>query len=615
MPPLIPLALAAALVAGAPALAADPLRQAQDMRYGESLYHYYQGNNFDALSALMVAEARGQIRQHRGSAQLMEGGFSLAFGLERRAAELFDAQLQDKSAHKPASLGDYRTRALLKLAELNYRHENWLQSRAHLENAGAAAQPELAFNLALRSGELPRAAQLLEGAHWPLEQRALAHINLGAALARGGELPQAADQYHRAAALLGNPREEQTALWILRDKAHTGAGYAYALQQQHARAAEEFRRVRLRTPWADRALLGLGWSAINGGDHRGAVDALQFLIAQNPLSPEVQEALLALPYSYEKSQRPRAALLAYQQAERQYGTALSELGALQREIQSPQFTAVSTHSDWRYGWLEAAEAPPLVRENQRYLRRLLQSDRFQLHLSELRDLQQMLVVADSWQARLPLFQQLVDERALRHAGVVSEYRDTEFAQQLTFAEQLYRELQQHLEHVQREQDWFALLDGEAGAQLAKLEDAQSRYALLAAADSARPHQEQTLNRARGLLLWQAAESYHDNLWHKRKALQQLAGDLESARERRQRVDETSGRDPALNRLQVQVDAARGRLQAQRRAIAEAARDIDEQIRRDLLVELAREAHRVEQFQAHTRLAIARLHDAMREVGP
>jgi hypothetical protein len=641
--PLAHLSLTAALYCAASpfvaiAATAEKFQQAQDMRYGESLYHYFQGNNFDALSVLMVAEKRNGekrngenldgIQHHADNAALIEGGISLAFGLESRAALLFEQQLQKNDSditdkREKIGLARYRALAWQKLAELNYRHQNWPLSREQLQKSGAAKQTDLALNLALRTHDLQGAQRLADESALPIEKRVLGQLNLAAAFAREQQFAQAITHYQNASALVQVIELASPELLILQDKAHMGAGYAYALQQEYAQAAAEFRQVRLRTAWADKALLGMGWASINSGEYQEAINALQFLITQSPLSPEVQEALVALPYSYEKLARPKAALLAYQQAENQYGAALAELHNLQQEIPTLEFSNDHKNESlneslaedeirWRYGWLQAAEAPAPLRENLRYLRRLLQSDQFQLRLTDLRDLRQLDRVLEQWQTQVPLFNQLIDERGERRKAIVENYQSAQFDQQVDIAQQQYRNLDTALARIEQDRDGLALLQGEAGELLTLVTDAEKRYADLNASGKTRPQQRETLQRARAILLWQASQDYHDNLWQQRKTLRELESDLHRAATQRQQAEDIAARAPQLNNLQQRVHTADSRLHSQQRAINAAAQSIEASIKRDVLLQLQREQQRIAGYIAHTQLAIARLYDALRD---
>ncbi|AMX03729.1 tetratricopeptide repeat protein [Microbulbifer thermotolerans] len=610
--------LTAALLAAAAPLAAEAPKkysQAQDMAYGAVLYEYFQGNYFDALSTLLVARERDAIKVHSDNAALIEGGISLGFGLRQRAATLFEQQLQNSD-------GDSETDARLrrvawqKLAELNYLQGDWPLAAEQLQKSGAASESGLELNLALRRGDFAAAEVALKAKSLSLEQRVLGNINLAAALAREGQLSAAAARYTQAAKLArrGDDSEEMR---VLADKAYTGAGYAYALQEQHSEAMEAFRQVRLQTPWARRALLGLGWSAINSGQYKAAVDALQYLVDNHGDSAAAREAMVALPYSYEQLQRPGNALAAYHSAEQHYHAVLTELEQLQNSIASTEFAAADGVAQ-RYGWLQLAEAPPLVQDNRRYLRPILQSDKFQLRLSELRDLRQLSQVIEAWQEKLPHFAHLIDARAQRHQTIVENYHSAQFDQQMQIAEQQYHQLDEFLGRIEKDRDGLALLaaqESEDSEMLSLLRRAEENYKVLEKAGRARESQGKTLARARGILLWQASEDYHHNLWQQRKQLLKLDEQLHQAERQRRNTDLVARRAPQLNRLHAQVSEAGPQLSAQRAAITRAADLIEASIRKDVIAELQRERSQVQQYMAHSRLAIARLQDAAMQAGP
>ncbi|HEY8568268.1 hypothetical protein [Microbulbifer sp.] len=602
---------------------AQKFQQAQDMRYGSALYHYFQGNSFEALSTLMVSDLRGGIQHHADNADLIRGGISLAFGLEHQAAELFEKQLRKADGEGDQKrLSRYREIAWLKLAELNYRHQNWDTAALQLEKSGAMHKTTLTLNLAIRNGDLQQARQLLNMADLPVAERALGHNNLAAALARAQQFDIAAQDYRRAALLveqaLSRPdmsAEAEEELRILRDKAKIGAGYAMALGGDLNAAAEEFRGVRLDTPWSADALLGLGWTSVNGGNHQQAVDALGYLIRENPLSPQVQEALLALPFSYEQLRRPKLALRAYQNAERKYDQALEDLHNLHSATAHLQFAEINAEADIdlrRYGWLEDATTPALIRINQKYLLQMMQSDRLQLQLAELRDLRHLNRVLEQWQQRLPEFHTLLEEREQRRVDIVRQHDSAQYDQQVQFAEQDLAKLQASLARIEAEQDGLAMLataGGEEAEYLQTLRDAEALHARLREAGKTGNYQQQTLARARGILQWQASEQYHDNLWQKRKAIAALEQQLSEAARRQRKVARIAAEAPQLNLLAGSVDDAGLRLAQQRNTIERASVAIETQIRDDMRAALVQATERVEQYMAHTRLAIARIQDA------
>ncbi|WP_444887452.1 hypothetical protein [Microbulbifer sp. JMSA008] len=592
-------------------------RQAQDMSYGATLYEYFQGNNFDALSTLLVAKQRDSIKVHRDSAALIEGGISLSFGLHRRAAELFELQLQTGNQDTDSKL---HQAAWLKLAELNYLQGDFSLAAKNLEKSGAIDSSTLPLNLALRSEEISTAQEFLKRADLPLSERLLGHINLGAALARRGELVAAAEEYRFASTLATEQDEPSEDILILADKAHIGAGYAMALSEQFSQAQAEFSQVRLHTPWATKALLGLAWSSINSEQYQEGVDALRFLLAEHQHSPAAREARVALPYAYEKQAERNKALSAYSDAATYFESTLQQLQHLQRKLSSEPLADASQFSQsQRYGWLQLAQAAPLLRNNQHFLLPILQSDQFQLRLSELRDLQQMDRVLNDWSQKIPQLHSLIEERHQRRSGIIGQYQSAEFDQQLQIAKQHYRNLNDALAQIEGERDALTLLEatsnGEGGnnseifEMLEILQGAEQRYQLLRSNGKGADYQGETLAKARGILLWQASEQYHHRLWQQRKTLQILESSLRDGEKQLGKTSVEVGRAPQLTQLTERLASTAAQLSGQRAAIAKTASKVEAALRRDIIAELEREQSRIHSYQAHTRLAIARLQDA------
>ena len=599
-----------------PAASTQKFQQAQDMRYGAALYHYFQGNTFDALSTLMVSDLRDDLVHHKDNADLIRGGISLAFGLERQAAALFEQQLQKTADDSNRQrIARFREIAWLKLAELNYRQQNWDTAALQLEKSGAMHQSDLPLNLAIRSGDLEQARTLLDMATLPVAQQVLGHSNLAAALARQQQLSAAADEYRRAAELVEQYPDADDELRILRDKARIGAGYALALNNDYAGAAQEFQSVRLDTPWSPQALLGLGWASVNGEEYQRAVDALSYLIQQNPLSPEVQEALLALPFSYEMLRRPKLALKAYETAEQKYLQALGDLDNLYQASNRLQFAEIDVEENIdlrRYGWLEDARTPAFMRINRKYLQQMMQSDRLQLQLSELRDLRHLKQVLEQWQQRLPELDNLIDEREQRRIAIVQQHDSAQYDQQVQIAEQELATLKASLARIEQQQDGLAMLaaaGGENAEFLDMLRAAEARYQNLSNAGKTSNYQRQTLARARGILQWQAAEQYHENLWQKRKSIATLEEQLIDAARRQRSVARIAAEAPQLNLLANGIDSAGQRIAQQSNAIERASAAIEASIRKDMRTALDEAKMRVEKYMAHARLSIARIQDA------
>ena len=66
---------------------------AQALSYGTMLYEYFQRHHFEALTEYALAERRKDLEGHGTHPKLMEGGISLAFGMDQKAEAIFDSLL------------------------------------------------------------------------------------------------------------------------------------------------------------------------------------------------------------------------------------------------------------------------------------------------------------------------------------------------------------------------------------------------------------------------------------------------------------------------------------------------------------------------------------------
>ena len=138
-----------------PALADTPKhRQVADLRYGESLFHYYSGDYPAALTRLMVAETEGGIQHHQYYPELMAAGMQLAFGMPTAAEQAFDRLLGQGEPPLVRDTAHYH------LAKLHYTEGQYARAQHHLQQLGDSLSPRLAdeaalmrMHLALKTGD------------------------------------------------------------------------------------------------------------------------------------------------------------------------------------------------------------------------------------------------------------------------------------------------------------------------------------------------------------------------------------------------------------------------------------------------------------------------------
>ncbi len=595
-----------------------PLSTVADLRYGVALYHYFQGNNIEALTELMVADVRGGIRGHGDNPEIMRGGFNLAYGMERTATEIFTRLLAD---NRPQATRDA---AWFYLARLRYLRGDFSGSQAALANISASPAPLLAeellalrVNLALQTGQLEDAEQLLADPR--LQQSSwlpYLQFNLGAAFARNQQFDKGVTYFNRLL-YLDSFGESELALY---DKAMTAAGFAHLVQQDYPAALQAFTGVRLDGPVSNRALLGYGWTAMAMNDHETAVRPWQVLAQRTVSDSYTQEALVALPYAFEQMGRPQLALEEYRKAELRYQTHLQELQSVVEQARGHALRqALQIDTGQEANWLNYAEQHQLAPEVV-YLVELFADEAFIGLAQELRDL---LDIADNfaqWQAKLVLYRGLLDEREADRAGERRNHAQQLLRQNLEALTEGRDRLQQTVQQLGDEENYLALLGPQetqkleriqrAERNLTALQQAAERGQAVLAKDELERMAEQ-LRLLKGQMMWHSAELFDQRLNYARRQLQAVDAAVPALSRRLDQVEQLTDLSEDVGPYRQRIARAEQRLQRRSAELEQAIDAAQAGLREQILAVLAAEQQRIEAHLGQARLAIARLQDRQR----
>ena len=266
--------LAGLLLLCALAPAAQAAQTVQALRYGTSLYHFYQQDYFGALTELMAAQTLDALGPHSAGAELLRGGMALSWGMDREARAVFTQQLSRPGADVDAD------RAWFYLGKMAWQRGDSalaLETLARMapDYQGEVADEALYLRASARLQQGDTAAASADRERLPRDSYWRRHLdyNLGAADAARGDWTAALPHFDSIAAA---PARHAEGL-ALRDKSLTAAGYAALAAGQYQRADAAFSRVRLDGPFAARAMLGYGWSAAESGDYLRALTPWQAL--------------------------------------------------------------------------------------------------------------------------------------------------------------------------------------------------------------------------------------------------------------------------------------------------------------------------------------------------
>jgi hypothetical protein len=613
-----------------------PKSSVADLRYGVALYHYYQQDYLSALSELMVADTRDGIQGHGNNPELIAGGVSLAFGMQQHAEAVFRDILQDQS--RPQAVRDA---AWFYLGKLHYLRADWAAAEQSFARVSATFSPRLRAQMdALLINIHIRQHQFTDYQTNQVDRAKLRSwspyvlYNLGAAHARAGEFKQAQTFFSELIdSPLGDSGVERTQTWALQDKAYTAMGYSYLAQKSYSAAIKKFTRVRLEGLFANQALLGYGWALAAQEEYTKALRPWQMLRSRSLIYPEVQEALLALPFAYEKLKADGEALKAYQVAEdlltRELELVREMRGSLNQEellriigsapISAQQLRAQTKRqheagtltvavTDDGQNWLKL-DTTSVIKTRSAYLSELFAQNTFQAKVLDLRDLLRLQKLLRSWQPKLTIYEDLLrakqDQRSRQEAYLTQSSVVAQAAELASTRAKLAAEIAR----LAASEDYMALADVDARELYGRVTAAQQTIARLTASGQDTSDYQTRATLFGGILRWNAAQEFPArlaDLQAKMALIDQQLSDINATKERMAIVLATSHDiQPLLVRAQTAARDVSLQLQ-QTDSLIQAQGEL---LRQQLDQQLASHELRLNNYLAQAHLAVARIYDA------
>ncbi len=635
-------------VVATPVLAADVTHErVKDLRYGESLYHYFLGRYPDALITLMVAEAEGGIEGHEDYPQIMEAGLRMAFGMRKTSEQAFDTLL---SLDKPAKVRDT---ANFYLTKLHYLQGDYTAAASKEGSIGASISSELNDELellrihlliktdrennnALSQGDTinPLLMPLLDELE---SSRILALHNLGNAAARNNNNALAQLYYQTAMQAPFPIRSSKQAEYLaVRDKTLTALGYIYLRQERYAEALEVFRAVRTLGAEANQALLGYGWAAARIENYLLALKPWQELRKGSLLDGAVQESLLALPWAYEKLQKPDVALITYRESEalltEEYNKVEALLGSLNKQqviaalepksknlenesmvLKSTAETLIaSPDTTERKNWLTFGEKS-IAKTSSLYLKVLFSRDVFQVDNQLLRDLLELRVGLDEWQRKIIIYNELLLEKQSSRTRYKEALVENDLLARVDELSDRKVKLQDQLNTIKTTYNYLSLANGNIKDLSARVKRSVNTVNVIKKQSDNKiriPFEaEEKLRFFSGVLMAQAANDFHDNVWKIQKTLIVSERMLAESRITKPRVA-----DILLTNRDINVDLARlavlsKRTDKQVQHLNLRVAKLSQEITNKIAAQLQTHKLRLQSYLAQTRLSIAQLYDA------
>lgn len=583
-----------------------PRTRIQDLHYGDVLFHFYQDDDFEAITRLNAYEHWGLLSHHAAESQLLLGGLYLSLGLHNEAGRRFETLLT------PDTPEGVRNRAWFYLAKVWYARgyldraeQAILKVQGRLAPDLEAEKQHLHANILMRMGRFQEAATLLQNWRGPVDWTAYAHFNLGVALVRDGKLEQA-DAFLTQVGTMETSRAE---LLALKDRANLALGFAYLQAEQPERALQSLERVRLNGPYSNKALLGTGWARASLGQYREALVPWLELRDRNLLDAAVQESYLAVPYAFGKLDATAQSAEYYEQAVNSFAQESAQLDVAIDRIRSGNMldSLLGNEDDSRYGWFWQLRNVPDAPES-RYLYTVLAGHDFQEGLKNYRDLTYLGRTLDRWGESMQAFRNMIDTRERAYAERLPRTDELLASDVLERHQRARDELEGRLNSIEAQGDVAALGSPEEREQWARILRIEAELA-------GAPDDEETaelrdrLRLVKGVLYFRLNESFKARLWRERRTLKDLDLALHEAQSRWIRVERARKSVPTnTGEFAERIAALQQRIDALQIRLVEAARKQNAYLAQLAVKELQDQKDRLATYQVQARFALATMYD-------
>lgn len=576
----------------------------RDPYYGEVLFHFYQQDDFTALTHLLAARQAGRVTHHAADAELLLGGLYLAYGQHADAAEIFTRLL----AESDDSL--VRDRVWLYIGKAHYQRGRYLEADHAFAKVGddlpvwlASEHRMLSAQSLMAQGRFGKAAALLGSWDGAGSWFAYANFNLGVALVRTGQINEGGARL----AAVGQIDSDDPALIALRDKANLALGYAYLQAERPGQAKAVLQHVRLQGPSSNKALLGIGWADALRADYRGALTPWLELQQRDLLDSAVQESLLAVPYAFTRLGANGSAAEYYVAAMADFDNELADLDAAIARARSGELVrSLLAHDEQQLGRWHWNLAVLPETDDARYLYHLIANHPFQDGLRSYRDLLALRAHVAEWQQKLATYEDMVATRRLAYEQRLPAVAARMEQVNVTGLTARRDALASRLARIEAERDVVGLAQNRE-AQLWRDVTALESHLAFNREEGAGARSKQRI--LKGTLLWRFDTEYRYRLWQQKRELAELDGELERARSYEARVLEARVQMPLrLSEYAHRIAMLAPRLDSMQTRITLALGEQEDQLAVVVAGELEAQKSRLASYRVQARFALATIYD-------
>ncbi len=581
-----------------------------DLRYGETLFNYFQQKYFSAITNLMVANVRDPIQVQGEDPNLLLGGLYLAYGMHNDASTLFQELLSSESL--PAT----HDKAWYYIAKLRYlkgyiaqAEQALIKIKDTLPEDREAERLHLLANIYMKQKNYLKAVEVLENFEGSSEWEAYAQFNLGVALVKAGQLEEGISLLDNVSSL--DPFSISHELNALRDKAALALGFSYMRANRAADAETQFKRIRLSGPLSNKALLGLGWSFTSQEKYKEALSPWLELQNRKALDTTVQESMIAIPFTIEKLDKKRLAMKYYQNAIEAYSDEINRLEDVMVAVQRGELieamrpaniddeTSLPLNS---FGLPKSISAP--------YLNQMMATNTFQEAYKNYQSLIHLKYVLKRWWGQLPAYELMLRERRNAYYKKLPEVASDARLKSITSMQEQRNKIAAEIKRITQENDGFALVTEDEEDLVLTLKNVEKKLGRLSKSQDM-SYEYEKFKLLKGVMDFKLQSEFVPRLWSVQSNLKQLDRAIEQSRKTKRSLVKTANNAPKffegydekiawsktrINNLVARLDQSIAR---QEQYIQKIARE-----------GLIKRRQQLENYHVRARFGIARLYDSL-----
>ena len=580
----------------------------EDLEYGRALFQFYQGDDFGAITQLMIADERPQMRTRlqTNEARLLLADLYYDYGLYKESQDLFARLL---SAEVSDSI---QNRIWFNLARLRFEQGHFDQARDllaritdTLPDSVESERKYLLTNLYLDAGQYAAAADISNridsGSMW----KTYARYNLAVSRIEDDNYEVGKNLLER----IGQMKTTAPEMLALRDRANLSLGLKQLRMNLNQPALESLSRVRLESPMTNEALLATGWARYRLDQFDKALVPWRLLLRRNDVDAATQEAILAIPSGYVELGHEELALKHYEIAANQFETQLKLLDDAIASIESDGLISALREKSLLFDRSSLQRLPPSSDVTpQLYL--LLASTEFQREIKRYQELLDLRNSLHYWGTSFPALELMLEERRRAFEQQLPRLQQSTEIEQLELKRAQRDELARRLNAIDANQNYEAYATPEEQEQLERLQRV-TRSIEKVGGQRNTSYQQDMLRLLSGLLQYELETDYPARRWKARQQLVHLDRALAEFAYRVNSLGQITERTELnFSFFQQRIDGQSDRIRNLRDRVDQLLLLQEQHINNLAIAEIRRQQQHLVQLRLNARFELAKLYDKL-----